>query len=33
MINIELEMKIAVIFMFNIKGDGNKMMIANGECL
>ena len=33
MINIELEMKIAAIFMFNIKGDGNRMMIANGECL
>ena len=33
MINIELEMKIAVIFMFNIKGDGNRMMIASGECL
>ncbi len=33
MINIELEMKIAVIFIFNIKGDGNRMMIANGECL
>ena len=33
MTNIELEIKIAVIFMFNIKGDGDRMMIANGECL
>ena len=33
MTNIELEMKIAVIFMFNIKGDGNRMMIVNGERL